>query len=320
MRDKRVNRLLAWLRSNFLSTQLNVGFVFGLENVIADVMLRWWVKSGHLKESELEMRVDDVSAIIVEKWDKLHEGHASVSTMIHTEKTLTTGTTVQEMRERLKSCQVCQRNSDKRRSSVSTVNFSRVSWDVVGLDFVGPSEGVYLSVKVDYVTRLVQVDTCEKVGTKHMIWGLKKWTSLRGRIGRIKANKGMHFDNYLISKWSRKQGVFCEFVGPHNHGSNGLMEICYKNVLQVLQRCRSHYLQAPWWTQVKIVEGIVNNSFHWGIGMTSREAWNLPASWRHKLLEKTKKIGNPKDEEKSPQTSFDNEGSIVGVFVIKITW
>lgn len=65
------------------------------------------------------------------------------------------GTTVQEMRERLKYCQVCQRNADKRRSSNSTMNYSCHPGDVVGLDFVGPIDGVYILAKVDYFTILI---------------------------------------------------------------------------------------------------------------------------------------------------------------------
>lgn len=57
-----------------------------MKNRIVDVMSRWGVKSEHPKESELEMRVDDVFAIFAEKWDKLHEGHECVSTMAHKEK------------------------------------------------------------------------------------------------------------------------------------------------------------------------------------------------------------------------------------------
>lgn len=63
MKDKRVSRLLAWLWGTFSSTQLNVRFVPGLENIIADVMSRWGSKSGNPKEGVTEMGVDDITTI-----------------------------------------------------------------------------------------------------------------------------------------------------------------------------------------------------------------------------------------------------------------
>lgn len=43
---KRVSRLLAWLWSNYLLTQMSMRFVLGLKNGMADVISRWGVKTG----------------------------------------------------------------------------------------------------------------------------------------------------------------------------------------------------------------------------------------------------------------------------------
>lgn len=86
------------------------------------------------------MGVNDVDAVIAKKWNKFHESHASVSTMVHKERSRKTSVILQEMMESLKLCRVCQRICDKRRSSVSIVNYTRFLDEVVGVDFVGPIE------------------------------------------------------------------------------------------------------------------------------------------------------------------------------------
>lgn len=74
--------------------------------------------------------------------------------MIHRERSWKTGVTMKKMREQLRTCRVCQRNSDKKRSNMSTMNVSKFLGDVVRLNFVGPIDGVYLLIKVDYSTRV----------------------------------------------------------------------------------------------------------------------------------------------------------------------
>lgn len=78
--------------------------------------------------------------------------------MAQRENRLKTNVTLQEMNKHLMTCRVCQRNSYKRRRNLSFVNQSCVHGDVVGLDFIGLIDGVYFLRKVDYFTRVVQVD------------------------------------------------------------------------------------------------------------------------------------------------------------------
>lgn len=86
----------------------------GLKNGIANVTFTWGLKSGDPKGSVPETGMENINAIIAKKWRRLHEGHAEVDTMINREKSLRTGVTMKEMREQLKSCQMCQKNLIKR--------------------------------------------------------------------------------------------------------------------------------------------------------------------------------------------------------------
>lgn len=71
---------------------------------------------------------------------------------------------------------------------------------MVCLDFVGPIDVVYLLVKVEYFKRVVEIDLFEKADAKHVFKGLERWMSLRGKIKRIKTNRGMHVDNLQASQ------------------------------------------------------------------------------------------------------------------------
>lgn len=95
---------------------------------------------------------------------------------------------------------------------------------------------------MDYFTIVVQVDSCEKANAKHVIQGLEKGASLRGRIGVARTDSGAHFNNEQVADWLKKRGILHEFTLPHDHKSKGLMERCNRTVLQVLRCYRSHIL------------------------------------------------------------------------------
>lgn len=109
----------------------------------------------------------------------------------------------------------------------------------------------------------------------------------------MKRNDESHFDNRQVAKWLKKRTLLHELTMPHDDRFNGLMERYNKTFLRVL-RCKSHCLQPPQWTQIKIVEGIINTSLHTGVGMTPNKAWNPCVSQRQSLLERRRKLAGKK--------------------------
>lgn len=109
--NKRVSKLLAWLWSNYISSQLSIRFVPGLENGLAVVMSRWGVRHGSrivkgVNEDDLE-----VSAVTFATWEKFHEGHVGLSTMLHREKTVQSSFTLKEIESMLGQFKVSQRHA-----------------------------------------------------------------------------------------------------------------------------------------------------------------------------------------------------------------
>lgn len=114
-----------------------------------------------------------------------------------------------------------------------------------GLDFIVLVDRVYLWVKVDYFTRCVRVDLCDKANAQQMIRGLERWLKTRGSISFIRMDGGKHFDNSRVATRLHARGIEHKHSLPYDHRSNGLSERCNRTVLQVLRKCKSHHLQSP---------------------------------------------------------------------------
>lgn len=48
------------------------------------------------------------------------------------------------------------------------------------------------------------MDLCEKSDAKHMIRGLVRWLSLRGKIVKLRMDDGAHFENNQVANWLRR--------------------------------------------------------------------------------------------------------------------
>lgn len=65
------------------------------------------------------------------------------------------------LKENWLACDICQRNRDvRRRGSLGYVNrFSKLR-EALRMDYVGLIKGRYLLVKIDYLSKLVELDVC----------------------------------------------------------------------------------------------------------------------------------------------------------------
>lgn len=64
--------------------------------------------------------------------------------------------------------------------------------ELVGMYFVGPMDQKYL-VKVDFMSRVVQLDVCSSATAETTIAGLKKWRKKFGLMDRLVTDQGRHF-------------------------------------------------------------------------------------------------------------------------------
>lgn len=59
MLDVRVSRLIAWLRSNFLASRIELRFVTGEFNTEADILSRWKVIPKDVAQEDQDETMDD---------------------------------------------------------------------------------------------------------------------------------------------------------------------------------------------------------------------------------------------------------------------
>lgn len=75
------------------------------------------------------------------------------------------------------------------------------------MDYVGPIKGRYLLVKIDYLSKMVELDVCLQVDTKHTIARVEKWERSRGLVEMVIIDGGRHFVNKDVKGWMSHRGV-----------------------------------------------------------------------------------------------------------------
>lgn len=73
------------------------------------------------------------------------------------------------------------------------MNESSKSNEVVGMDFIGPVDGRYLILIVDYLSRRVQVEVCKKADRDNLIASLQRWVREYGPVRCLITDQGLHF-------------------------------------------------------------------------------------------------------------------------------
>lgn len=85
-----------------------------------------------------------------------------------------------------------------RKSTLGTLNNSEYSGQIVGMDSVGFIGQEYLSVKIDYMSRLVQVNVCSEANSRSVLQGVMEWERTYGRMDGLVTDRGTHFNNSLL--------------------------------------------------------------------------------------------------------------------------
>lgn len=110
----------------------------------------------------------------------LHDGHMGKQT-VHYCSQLWGIPAKSMLKEKCLRCEVCQKHRDvKRVEVVSSLNRFSESGEALGMDYVASIEAKYLLVKIDYLSKLVELDVCEHADSKHTVARIEKWESYRG--------------------------------------------------------------------------------------------------------------------------------------------
>lgn len=69
-----------------------------------------------------------------------------------------------------------------RDTKLGTLHDSTRPGDVLRMDYVGHMDGKYLLVKVDFFSRVVQLNVCDAADVVSMLQGIKKWERKLGNV------------------------------------------------------------------------------------------------------------------------------------------
>lgn len=115
----------------------------------------------------------------------------------------------------------------KRGAKLSSLNTATTIGDILGMDFTSPIDGLYILVKVDYLSRRVHLDTCGSADAELVIKGLKRWIKARGSARITVTNYGKVFANREVNRCIQEIGIIHVKSLPQDHHSNGPTKRCH---------------------------------------------------------------------------------------------
>lgn len=70
----------------------------------------------------------------------------------------------------------------KRSVNLFIMNSNKWLFEIIGMDFIGSINAIYILVQVDSVTQMIQLNLCSTTKVALVIRGLEKWVRLRGKM------------------------------------------------------------------------------------------------------------------------------------------
>lgn len=115
------------------------------------------------------------------------------------------------------------------------------------MDFVGSLKGKSVLTKIDCFSKLVQLNVWNRADAFVVLVGLDRWTRKRDEIKTVITDGGSHFVKTEV------RGMLIRMRGKHvmtlayDHHSNGIIEICNKNVLHIIKKNMVGNPYFRWW-------------------------------------------------------------------------
>lgn len=133
---------------------------------------------AHIRQ--LEMHCNIVHPIdTLTGWEQAHAGHVRFKTVMYLNKRWKLNLAPKFVRDQLKSCLVCMKNRVRcTDSKLGILNDSSYPGEVLGMDYIGLVRGKYMLTKIDFMSRLVQIDVCDEASARTTLEGIQKWVEV----------------------------------------------------------------------------------------------------------------------------------------------
>ena len=131
----------------------------------------------------------------------------------------------------------------KKKKKIATPEFNFISgtFDVWGIDFMGPfppSYGnLYILVAVDYVSKWVEEIACPSNDGKTVLKFLKRNICTRFGVPRaLISDEGTHFVNRLMNSLLERYNVKHRVATPYHPQTNGQAEVSNREIKSILEK------------------------------------------------------------------------------------
>ncbi|KAI5132260.1 hypothetical protein NEAUS06_0049 [Nematocida ausubeli] len=209
--------------------------------------------------------------------NRAHEetGHGGMEKMrdwIETDQESTWVGLKTDLLEKVKSCEKCQKNNQKRSISKGKFIETGKALEMVGMDVMGPVEEHNLVCVLDYFTRIVMVRAKKGRGAADMIAVMEEWIQTRGKPEKLVTDTAKE---YVADKWMR----FLEKTGIENYRGSIEVHATLRRVERVIKSVWEIYRKigtdGELKDRVQRIENAINGRRHDGIGMKPNEAWEI---------------------------------------------
>lgn len=237
--------MLAWIWTNFPAPKLSVKFVPRQYNEEADLLSRW-KRGTQSKEPAMEPSREkqtlagNVSEDLNEYiWNIVHSGHMGMQGMLHIQRKWGIAASRMQLLKRLQACETCKRNYRVYKDTrLGSLNNSVKPNEIIGMDFIGPVDGKYMLVMVDFLSRRVQVSVCKRADRDSVLIGLMRWVQECGPVKKVVSDEGRQFTSEQVRHWCERGAVEQQFLHVYDDRSNGVVKKCNRSVLEALRKIK----------------------------------------------------------------------------------
>jgi len=272
--DSRVARAWGWILENFiLPGRLDISFIPGLNNLVADTLSRW---KGSGQDEVFEAQMLDMADQVKQIHEEGHWGAEGTRFRVEERGWRVPWRLVREV---VRNCEVCARFRPPEPSDpLGEPPHSLIPGEVLFFDVVGPvlpgRGGVqYIYNLIDSASRWGQSTTVRAVDGAGVVRFLRKWVEEKGVFRQLVSDGASYNQSAVVRDWCRSIGAEQVFTPPHSHKSLGLVERYHRTLLDRVRKMTFHR-GGSWSDHLQPAVKELNSMRHSTTGMSPIQLWS----------------------------------------------
>ena len=277
--DIRVARSWSWILENYiLPGRLEIAFLPGLTNEIADLLSRWSTEEL-VGSVEIRGEIQDLILSRHAAWG--HFGVAETRRRLLSEGIRCS---YKDVRMALLRCASCARFRRRRPPApLSHLPDPSSAGELISVDVIGPLSGAprgfrYIITLIDHLTRLGHAYPARSPTSRAMIRAIERWIEERGKPRRLLSDNASYLTSHLFKQWTQSQEIQHITIPLYSHASNGMIERYNETLIGRLRR-RQQAEGGNWLKHLTQSVQDIASMQHSTTRSVPQEAWDDPAIW-----------------------------------------